>query len=83
MCEKETALEHENGGRVKLHLVVLGHVDAGKSTLMGRLLYDLGAIGQKEMHKNEKAAAEMGKVRSQLHLNHHKLTIFYYFITDV
>ena len=26
----------------KLHLVVLGHVDAGKSTLMGRLLHDLG-----------------------------------------
>ena len=26
----------------KLHLAVLGHVDAGKSTLMGRLLHDLG-----------------------------------------
>lgn len=26
----------------KLHLVVLGHVDAGKSTLMGRLMHDLG-----------------------------------------
>ena len=25
-----------------LHLVILGHVDAGKSTLMGRLLHDLG-----------------------------------------
>ena len=29
-------------GRSKLHLVVLGHVDAGKSTLMGRLLHELG-----------------------------------------
>lgn len=28
----------------KLHLVVLGHVDAGKSTLMGRLLHDLGWV---------------------------------------
>lgn len=28
--------------RLGLHLVVLGHVDAGKSTLMGRLLYELG-----------------------------------------
>lgn len=30
------------GGKALLHLVVLGHVDAGKSTLMGRLLHDLG-----------------------------------------
>ena len=30
------------GGKPLLHLVVLGHVDAGKSTLMGRLLHDLG-----------------------------------------
>ena len=29
-------------GKTKLHLVVLGHVDAGKSTLMGRLLHELG-----------------------------------------
>lgn len=26
----------------KLHMVVVGHVDAGKSTLMGRLLHDVG-----------------------------------------
>lgn len=30
------------GGQARLHLVVLGHVDAGKSTLMGRLLHELG-----------------------------------------
>lgn len=29
-------------GKTRLHLVVLGHVDAGKSTLMGRLLHELG-----------------------------------------
>jgi elongation factor 1 alpha-like protein len=29
-------------GKPKLHMVVVGHVDAGKSTLMGRLLHDLG-----------------------------------------
>ena len=44
-----------------LHLVVLGHVDAGKSTLMGRLLHDVGAIGAKEVHRNEREAAQMGK----------------------
>lgn len=36
------AEEEAEGGRTKLHLVVLGHVDAGKSTLMGRLLHELG-----------------------------------------
>jgi translation elongation factor EF-1alpha len=29
--------------------VVLGHVDAGKSTLMGRLLADLGVVTQKQV----------------------------------
>ena len=32
----------ERGTKPQLHLVVVGHVDAGKSTLMGRLLHDLG-----------------------------------------
>ena len=35
------------GGKAALHLAVLGHVDAGKSTLMGRLLYELGHVSQK------------------------------------
>lgn len=30
---------------------VLGHVDAGKSTLMGHLLYRLGDVSKKAMHK--------------------------------
>lgn len=32
------------GGKPKLHMVVVGHVDAGKSTLMGRLLFELGCV---------------------------------------
>ncbi|XP_024525914.1 HBS1-like protein isoform X2 [Selaginella moellendorffii] len=44
-----------------LNLVVVGHVDAGKSTLMGRILHSLGRVSQKEMHKNTKEANEMGK----------------------
>lgn len=43
--------------------MVMGHVDAGKSTLMGRLLHDLGHVSQKEVHKNQKDAAQAGKVR--------------------
>eukprot|EP00249_Psilotum_nudum_P014863 c25037_g1_i2 orf=1240-2895(+) len=44
-----------------LHLAIVGHVDAGKSTLMGRLLYLLGRVSQKEMHKYEREAKEKGK----------------------
>lgn len=36
------AVAEETSGKPTLHLAVLGHVDAGKSTLMGRLLADLG-----------------------------------------
>jgi hypothetical protein len=50
------------GARSSLHLVVAGHVDAGKSTLMGRLLHDLGLVSQKEAHKNLKEATQAGKV---------------------
>lgn len=49
------------GGRSRLHLVVLGHVDAGKSTLMGRLLHDLGQVGAKEVQRNQREAAQAGK----------------------
>lgn len=31
-------------GKEHLYMVVVGHVDAGKSTLMGRLLCDLGQV---------------------------------------
>lgn len=38
-----------------------GHVDAGKSTLMGRLLFDLEAIDGRTMDKYKKEAEKMGK----------------------
>jgi len=44
-----------------INLVVIGHVDAGKSTLMGRLLYEYGMVNQKTMHKYHKEAAQTGK----------------------
>lgn len=31
--------------------VVIGHVDHGKSTLMGRLLLDTGAVSQRDIDK--------------------------------
>lgn len=41
--------------------VVLGHVDAGKSTLMGRLLYDIGAVDQSIIRKLKKESESIGK----------------------
>ncbi|MFH1788648.1 MAG: translation elongation factor EF-1 subunit alpha [Candidatus Altiarchaeota archaeon] len=40
-----------------INLVFIGHVDHGKSTLVGRLLYELGEISEQKM-KNLKAEAE-------------------------
>lgn len=39
----------------------LGHVDAGKSTLMGRLLYDLKVVDQRTIDKYRKEAEKIGK----------------------
>jgi len=42
-------------------MVVIGHVDAGKSTLMGHLLLDLGQVNQRTMHKYEQECKKIGK----------------------
>ncbi|KAG5653090.1 hypothetical protein H0H81_002389 [Sphagnurus paluster] len=42
-------------------LVVVGHVDAGKSTLMGRLLYELGRMEEKARIANERGSSKAGK----------------------
>lgn len=44
-----------------LNFVVLGHVDAGKSTLMGRLLYDIGAVDKNKIRKLKKESEQIGK----------------------
>uniref|UniRef100_A0A182THC7 Tr-type G domain-containing protein n=1 Tax=Anopheles melas TaxID=34690 RepID=A0A182THC7_9DIPT len=44
-----------------IHMVVIGHVDAGKSTLMGHLLYDTGNVSQRIMHKHEQESKKLGK----------------------
>jgi elongation factor 1 alpha-like protein len=42
-------------------LIGIGHVDAGKSTLMGRLLYDLKVVDQRTIDRYRKEAESMGK----------------------
>jgi len=50
-------------GKEKDHvsLVVVGHVDAGKSTTTGHLIYKCGGIDPRQIEKFEKEANEMGK----------------------
>ncbi|GFR91791.1 elongation factor 1-alpha, partial [Elysia marginata] len=50
-----------HGDKELLNLVVIGHVDAGKSTLMGHLLYQLGSVNKKTMHKYEQESKKLGK----------------------
>jgi elongation factor 1-alpha len=44
-----------------INLVSIGHVDAGKSTTVGHLIYKLGGIDKRTLEKFEKEANEKGK----------------------
>jgi elongation factor 1-alpha len=44
-----------------LNLIFTGHVDHGKSTLVGRILYDTGALSEQELRKLKEEAAKVGK----------------------
>jgi translation elongation factor 1A (EF-1A/EF-Tu) len=44
-----------------LNLIVIGHVDHGKSTLVGRLLMDRGFIDEKTIKEAEETAKKLGK----------------------
>jgi len=44
-----------------INLVFIGHVDHGKSTSVGRLLFDSGNIDEQAMRKLKDKAQELGK----------------------
>jgi len=44
-----------------INIVVIGHVDSGKSTTTGHLIYKCGGIDERTIAKFEKEAAEKGK----------------------
>ncbi|KAL0240135.1 hypothetical protein GEMRC1_010242 [Eukaryota sp. GEM-RC1] len=50
-------------GKEKTHcnLVVIGHVDVGKSTTTGHLIYKCGGVDERTIAKFEKEANELGK----------------------
>jgi len=47
--------------KLHINIVVIGHVDSGKSTTTGHLIYKCGGIDKRTIEKFEKEAAEMGK----------------------
>ena len=42
-----------------INIVVIGHVDSGKSTTTGHLIYKCGGIDERTIAKFEKEAAEV------------------------
>ena len=44
-----------------MNLVTIGHVDHGKSTLVGRMLYDTGSVRDEQMRKLKDLAKELKK----------------------
>jgi elongation factor 1-alpha len=44
-----------------MNLVFIGHVDHGKSTSVGRLLFDSGNVDEQQMRKLKEKAAQLGK----------------------
>ncbi|KAI9795264.1 MAG: Hsp70 suppressor, GTPase facilitates ribosomal subunit dissociation [Piccolia ochrophora] len=48
-------------GKDTSNFVVIGHVDHGKSTLMGRLLFDLNVVNSRTIDKYRKEAEKVGK----------------------
>lgn len=53
--------ELKNEDKEHISICVSGHVDQGKSTLVGNLIFKLGGISEREMEKLKKEAKEAGK----------------------
>jgi elongation factor 1-alpha len=47
--------------KLHMNIVVIGHVDSGKSTTTGHLIYKLGGIDERTIKKFEEQANQMGK----------------------
>lgn len=47
--------------RQRISLVVTGHLDSGKSTLTGHLIFQCGGVDKKTIDKYEKESADQGR----------------------
>ncbi|CDP21450.1 unnamed protein product [Coffea canephora] len=61
---------------VHINIVVIGHVDSGKSTTTGHLIYKLGGIDKRVMQRFEKGHSSMlGCLTSSRQLRERGITI--------
>ena len=60
-------MNYDDSDKQHISLVVCGHVDAGKSTTTGHLIFKLGGISSREMEKLQTEADQQGKVHLHLH----------------
>jgi len=51
----------KKGAKMHINIVVIGHVDSGKSTSTGHMIYKCGGIDKRTIEKFEKEATELGK----------------------
>ncbi|PVG01027.1 hypothetical protein CPB86DRAFT_781942 [Serendipita vermifera] len=59
--EAKKAISGDGDVRPAISILIIGHVDAGKSTLIGRLLYELGRIEEKKRTQTLRASEKSGK----------------------
>ncbi|KAH7020954.1 P-loop containing nucleoside triphosphate hydrolase protein [Microdochium trichocladiopsis] len=48
-------------GKEHVNIIFIGHVDAGKSTLGGSILYATGMVDERTLEKNKREAKELGR----------------------
>eukprot|EP01064_Diplonema_japonicum_P029993 TRINITY_DN4978_c0_g2_i1.p1 TRINITY_DN4978_c0_g2~~TRINITY_DN4978_c0_g2_i1.p1 ORF type:complete len:695 (+),score=101.13 TRINITY_DN4978_c0_g2_i1:49-2133(+) len=58
---QDAVIDLDSSSKHRMSVVVVGHVDAGKSTIMGHILYKLNLVPQRVIHKFEKESKATGK----------------------
>lgn len=69
-------------GKEKTHVnvVIIGHVDSGKSTTTGHLVYKCGGVDQRRLEKFEKAAAQVRFKQKKISIKKKRfLDLFFFF----
>ena len=60
-AEVDDEILQETYGKEHVNVIFLGHVDAGKSTLGGSILYATGMVDERTMEKYKRDAKELGR----------------------
>jgi len=58
---KQASAMPANSEKEHLSIVICGHVDSGKSTTTGRLIFELGGLPERELEKLKAEAERLGK----------------------